>query len=441
MKLKPHAKKILGDGFIYSISGIITSIIGIFLIPLYTRVFDPSQYGIIALLTSLQSVLSILVIFGLDNSFSLWYWEHPSVEERKSSVSNWFFFSLCLGFLIAIILALCSYPFAKYVLDNSSLYQLVVLLAINIFLASTQKIVNMWFRVRLMPLYAIGYSLVVSLLTVCLNIYFVLFKKIGLSGIYYSGCITSFVALVILIVILRKYISLKSIRIPELKKMLRFSFPLVPTGFIFWIMGAASPYFLALLLHNKTEIGLYQIGYTLSNVLALGTFAFLQAFTSYALSISKERNAREVYATILHYYIYIGFGLVLITGVLSKWILLTFTNVLYIDAYKILGILAFNVIFTGITQIVCIANLLAKDNKPIAISAMFSAFVTVIGFFILIPLLGKEGAALSVLSGNIVNAIFITLKAQKLYHIPYNIPKLISFIFIIGCAYILYIIV
>ena len=47
MDFKQHGKKLLGDSFIYGLSGIITSFIGVFLIPLYTTVFDPEDYGII----------------------------------------------------------------------------------------------------------------------------------------------------------------------------------------------------------------------------------------------------------------------------------------------------------------------------------------------------------------------------------------------------------
>ena len=65
MDFKQHGKKILGDSFIYGVSGIITSFIGVFLIPLYTKVFDPADYGIIALLGSLQSIVTIFIIFGM----------------------------------------------------------------------------------------------------------------------------------------------------------------------------------------------------------------------------------------------------------------------------------------------------------------------------------------------------------------------------------------
>jgi O-antigen/teichoic acid export membrane protein len=441
MDFKKHGKQLLGDSFIYGLSGIITSFIGVFLIPLYTKVFNPEDYGVIALLNSLQSVVTIFIIFGMDNSFAVWYWDKPTEEGRSAAVSNWFFFSLSLGFFTALILGLSSYYVAMFLLGDSHLYPLVILFAINIFLASTQKLLNLWFRVRRKPVHAVSFNLFISLLTIGLNVWFVLIKHVGIPGIYYSICITSFISLAITIVILRKYIALKFIQLGELRRMVKFSLPLVPTGLIFWVMGAATPYFINFLMHDKAEIGLYQIGSTAASLLGLGTFAFFQAFTAYALSISKEEGAKNIYAKILEYYIYIGMSCALLLGLLAKFILHLFTNEKYISANIVIGILAFNVIIGGIVQVVSLANLLAKDNKPIARSALYSVMITVAGYFTLIPFFGKEGAAIAVGLGNLATAVYVTIKAQKLYFVPYQFKRMILFsLLMIGC-YVFYILI
>ena len=438
MEFKLHGKKLLGDSFIYGLSGIITSFIGVFLIPLYTSVFNPEDYGIIALLTSLQSVVTIFIIFGMDNSFAVWYWDKPTEQGRAVATSNWFFFSLALGLLTSILLAAGSFFLASSLLGDSKLYPLVILFAINIFFASTQKILNSWFRIRRQPIHAVSFNLFITLLTIGLNVWFVLIRRVGIPGIYYSVGITSFISLVISIIILRKYIGFKFFQLAELRKMIRFSLPLVPTALIFWVMGAATPYFINFLMHDKAEIGLYQIGSNGANLLGLGTFAFFQAFTAYALSISKEENAKKVYAKILEYYIYIGMTCALLLGVLAKFILHVLTNEKYMSAYTVIGILAFNVVISGIIQIVTIANLLAKDNRPVARSAFYALIITLAGYFSLIPLLGKEGAALAILLGNLATTVYITIKAQHLYRIPYNFKRIILFSLSLIGLYLLY---
>ncbi|MBK6991974.1 MAG: hypothetical protein IPH34_09135 [Chitinophagaceae bacterium] len=81
--MRSQLKGLLSDSVIYGLSGIISSFISIFLIPLYTNVFEPSDYGIISILTTTSVVLNILLIFSLDNSAAVWFWDKPDILERK----------------------------------------------------------------------------------------------------------------------------------------------------------------------------------------------------------------------------------------------------------------------------------------------------------------------------------------------------------------------
>ena len=128
----------------------------------------------------------------------------------------------------------------------------------------------------------------------------------------------------------------------------------------------------------------------------------------------------------------------LLLALLAKFILLLFTNEKYLSANVVMGILAFNVIISGVVQVVSLANLLAKDNRPIAKAAMFSVIITVAGYFALIPFSGKEGAALAVAAGNLAITLYVTIKAQKLYFIPYNFKKIISYSGVLILVYLIY---
>jgi O-antigen/teichoic acid export membrane protein len=67
--------------------------------------------------------------------------------------------------------------------------------------------------------------------------------------------------------------------------------------------------------------------------------------------------------------------------------------------------------------------------------------ITVAGYFTLIPFFGKEGAAIAVCLGNLATAIYVTIKAQKLYFVPYQFKRMILFsLFTIGC-YVFYILI
>ena len=81
--MKKYLKQILGESAIYGLSGVITSFIGMFLMPIYTSVFEPRDYGIIALMGTTSTLISMFIIFGMDNAVSLWYWDKPDEKERR----------------------------------------------------------------------------------------------------------------------------------------------------------------------------------------------------------------------------------------------------------------------------------------------------------------------------------------------------------------------
>jgi O-antigen/teichoic acid export membrane protein len=64
-----YLKRLAGDFLIYGLSGVISKMIGIFLVPVYTRLFLPDDYGIINLINTTFFLIGILVVCGLDNSF------------------------------------------------------------------------------------------------------------------------------------------------------------------------------------------------------------------------------------------------------------------------------------------------------------------------------------------------------------------------------------
>ncbi len=42
-----YLKRLVGDSLIYGLSGVISKMIGIFLVPVYTRLFLPDDYGLL----------------------------------------------------------------------------------------------------------------------------------------------------------------------------------------------------------------------------------------------------------------------------------------------------------------------------------------------------------------------------------------------------------
>jgi O-antigen/teichoic acid export membrane protein len=430
-------KGLLKDSVIYGLSGIISSFISIFLIPLYTKVFEPSDYGIISIITTSLVFINILIIFGMDNSAAVWFWDSTSKEERKKTFNSWvWFLGLCSIVIMLLVIGL-STPLSYLFFSTGEYKILFVLLGINCLFTGFQKVVNIWCRMLQQPIKAMIFSLVILGMTLGFNIFFILYLRIGIKGVFFSQIIASATGFIFMFFLLRDWIDIKSFSKDRLLKMLKFSLPLVPAAILYWLMNMASVYFLKIFSFPNAEIGLYQIGVSVANILNLVAWAFFQAWTPFSLSVSKMPDSKDIYRKIFQLYCVIGFFASFTLMLFARDILQFFTRAAYIPAWFVLGLLAINIVILGIPKILSIANNLTKKNASYLVAMTLGSATTIICFIFFIPRYGKEGAAISMIAGNLGVCLYLAWKAQKLYYIPYNFSLIISLVLVLALGYLI----
>src|SRR5690606_5648093 len=112
-------KALLGESAIYGIANILTRFITIFLVPIYTKIFSPSDYGDMSLINMSFSLISLMVILGLDSASAFYFYENKG-EERKIPIANWFWIQILFSLLVGIILCLLAPQFSNLLLGNTS---------------------------------------------------------------------------------------------------------------------------------------------------------------------------------------------------------------------------------------------------------------------------------------------------------------------------------
>jgi O-antigen/teichoic acid export membrane protein len=431
--LKKLIKQLAGESIIYGMSSVVTKFIGVFLVPFYTSVFTPADYGVLNIVNSFFFFFGILVVFALDNSAARWYYDTDDVEDQKNTIASWFYFQLIMSFLVFILIFLFSKVLAKIILNNEQ-SDFFIYPALSLLFTILPGIVANWLRMQRKALQTVFFSIGLSLITITLTIYFVLILKKGILGIIYANLIANIVASIYVILILRKWLLPRYFDFLRLKLMLKYALPLIPTTVAFWVLNNSSA-FVIQYFYNQSEVGLYQLGMTIASGVAIFVTAFQMAWGPFAFSIIKNENAKNTYAMMLNVYSIFFTSIALLIALFSLEILKIFTNKSYYGAAIVAGILSFNGIIYGYSYILGIGNNIEKNNKPLAISVFFGAIITFILYLILVPLIGKEGAAISTTLGYIVVPIFVYKKAQKVYKIEFNV-NLTIFISIIGiCIY------
>ncbi len=103
-------KQLFNDSVIYGIGGVLAKGLSFFLLPVYTRIFSPAEFGNIEMMMVIVSFLTSLLVMGMDSAQSFYFFEQKKYGKPKqkiviSSILQWRLIFGTLLILIATILA------------------------------------------------------------------------------------------------------------------------------------------------------------------------------------------------------------------------------------------------------------------------------------------------------------------------------------------------
>jgi len=220
--------------------------------------------------------------------------------------------------------------------------------------------------------------------------------------------------------------------------MLRFALPLVPAALATWVLGFSDRYFLRY-YGNNAEVGLYQVGLSVAMFLVVRTCVVQLAWSPYAYAIHREPNASRVYSVVFLAYVWAASAASAILALFAPEAISLVATQRYSAASSIVGILCFGYLMIGLGYITGLGCAITKTTVPSAVAVFVAAIVSLLGNFLLVPLYGKTGAAISNAAAQTVIPALLLVCAQRRYPIPYKVGTatvplflLVAFIILFG---------
>ena len=101
------------DSLVYGLGAALAKGIGFFLLPVYTRIFSPAQYGTIEMLSAITGFVSALLAMGMDSAQSFYFFEQrargrAAQARLVSAILQW---RLTWGLAIVFIATVVTPPF------------------------------------------------------------------------------------------------------------------------------------------------------------------------------------------------------------------------------------------------------------------------------------------------------------------------------------------
>lgn len=395
--------------------------ITIFLVPFYTRVFLPSDYGVLSLVNNTFFLVGMFSICALDSAAGRWFYETQDVTDHKKTFASWFWFQMLMSVGLCVLMLLIS-PFAAKNLLNlewRKMWFIWLIPSATLITNILPAIIWNWYRFHRKAVAIIVFSISQSLLTILLTLLFVLVLKMGIPGVLLALFISTGVFSIVAAFQLKGWLSIKYFSMPRLKEMLRFSVPLIPVSIAYWLLNSTDSYFINH-YSNTSEVGLFAIGSSLAAGVGLFTNAFQQAWGPFAYSIMKEPTAPRVYGKVFEYFGVVSSILILLMFLFSPELLMIFTHPKYYGASWVASILSINIVLITFSYIASVGTNIMKNTIAYSKAVFIASVITIILDIILIPRWGKEGSAIATVIAQVCIPAFLFYKSQKLFYIPYR---------------------
>lgn len=411
-------KSLVKGSLIYGLGAVAGSIVSFFLLPIYTRFLTPSDYGIYEILNTTISILTILYIFGMDNSLFRFSFDSKNENYRKCvlATTNIFIWS---STILATFVLLVNAEFLSRLLFHQKDYAFLLSLAFaSAAIIAIYKIPMSIFRIENEPAKYSIISILQILLTASICILLVAVLKKGVLGIMAGHLIAVAGVTLAAYYLVRSRMNL-GFSFDLLKRMIKYALPVIPAGLALWILNLSDRYFL-LAYSTTTELGLYGVGAKLASPVSLLIMAFRLAWPQAAFSVLNHDNKNRLYAQTLTYFIATTCSIVLGLSLFSDELVSLMTTENFFSAAKVIPILGLGLVFDGCYTIFAIGmNITKKMGMLFPVTAVPAGINLVLNYF-LIPPYGMMGAAWATLISYLLMALLSWRASERVYPIKYE---------------------
>jgi O-antigen/teichoic acid export membrane protein len=423
-------KRLTKHSAVYGVGHIVSRSVGFLLLPIHTNCIGPAQYGVANLLFATLAILNVVFSYGMDVAFLRFFILGGTESEKRRvfSTAHWTIFTTGVVFS-AVMLA---FPgFFSMLVFQSANHGRLIRLAAGICLADA---------LRLLPFLAlrgeeksVQFVILNSLsiiATVALNILFVVKLGRGVEGIFVANLLASVITLVLVLPIFRQWLRF-SFSTADLRELLKFGIPYVPSGMAVAVMEQVSRFFIARKL-SVAATGIFSASYKLGIFMSLIVAAFRFAWHPFFLSSSKEPGAPRVFARVLTYFTVVtAFFLLAVSLLLPEIVSLHVGRVgligrEYLSGLPIVPVVLFSYVLYGWYANFIVGIYLKKKTVWLPFITGSGLLAAVAANLLLIPRLGIMGAAWATCIGYGVMAAAMYLSEQRLYPIPYEFVRIVK---------------
>jgi O-antigen/teichoic acid export membrane protein len=446
-------KRLAGHTIIYGLGTIVPRLLNyVILTPFYTNLFSKQEFGVVTELYAYVVFLMVVLTYGLETG----YFRFAKTEKDPKQVFSTIIASLVTTTLLFLLLVSIFLPDISELLKYENKPYLILLFSAVVALDAFSAVPFAKIRYHGKPK-RFGYLKIFNVLA---NLFFVFLfylifpyihknfpespilllynPDLFVAYVFIANLLASLLTLLLLLPDININFRLFDARL--LKRILKYSLPLLIVGFAGSINEVADKMFLKQLIPDPDnaleQIGVYGANYKIGMMMTIFIQMFRYAAEPFYFSKMRDSDAKVTYAKVMRYFLIFCFFIFLFI-ILYLDIIKYFIDEKFHEGLHIVPIILLANLFLGIVINLSIWYKLSNRTHYGAVISLLGAGITITGNILLIPKLGYVGSAWTTLACYSVMMIISFFFGRKFYPVPYPLKSVFYYAALAAVIYVL----
>ena len=395
-------KAIFKDMLKYAPSKIFGLLGNIVVVPVYTNLLSPSQYGVYTISLAVLSFLCILFSDWIGLSGLRFFRQNQLegiVPEYVSTLTMVLGSNLVVMFVLSLLFR---QKFYEYFNISPKIFLFVLVLIIPV---AIRALLFQILRAQIKPGAFTVTTIINQILTIVIAVMFLKFTTLGAVSILAAMAISITLIDVILVFQTDILWLLKFVK-PDfnmIKTLFAYGVPIAVASLSLWIINQSNK-FITSHFHGLVDAGFVGVAYNLTFPILMTLFAIITiaAYPRLINLYEDKTDVRPLISKLTGYYMLISLPVVVIMSLYAKDIVLLFANAKYADAFVLLPYLAFSAFFLSLTDYTTYQYHLSGKTYILTTLKVVSAIIGLVLNIVLIQKIGLAGVGIATLISNIL---------------------------------------
>lgn len=395
-------RDILKDMLKYAPSKLFGLLGNAIIIPIYTNLLSPSQYGAYAISLAVLSFLCILFSDWVGLSGLRFFRQNQLTDKIPNYLSTLFVILGSNLFVMYILAFIFRHKFYSYFSIQPKIFLFILVLIIPVAL---RALLFQVLRAQIKPGAFTISTITNQILTIVISVFILKFFNLGAVSILIGMAISISIIDIVLIFQsdILKYIKFNMPNLDMIKSIFWYGIPLAIASISLWMINQSNK-FITSHHYGLKEAGLVGVAYNMTFPILMTLFAIITiaAFPRVINLYEDKINVKGVISRLTAYYVLVSIPLVLVICAYAPDLITLFANSKYQSAYILLPYFAFSAFFLSFTDYTTMQYHLANKTYVLTILKVVSGIIGLVLNIILIQKLGLLGVGVATLIANIL---------------------------------------